>query len=74
MSDSVELDNFISNAIVWAETHIGSAAYAGRCLAFVQDAVEQSNHIDLLIVSLPLRISQPRVFRIQMPEAGGSNR
>lgn len=47
MSHSVEVDKLISNAIAWAEMHIGSAAYAGRCLAFVEDAIEQSNRIEM---------------------------
>lgn len=47
MSHSVEPDDFIANAIAWAKLHLGSAAYAGRCLAFVEDAIEQSNHIEM---------------------------
>jgi cell wall-associated NlpC family hydrolase len=35
------------NAIRWAEQHVGSAAYATRCLAFVEDAIERSNGIEI---------------------------
>ncbi|MBZ0293839.1 MAG: C40 family peptidase [Anaerolineae bacterium] len=38
---------YIDNAIQWAETHLGNNAYAGRCLAFVEDAYERSNQIEV---------------------------
>ena len=41
------IDAFISNALTWAHAHLGSPAYAGRCLSFVEDAIEQSNHIEM---------------------------
>lgn len=35
------------NAIRWAMAHLGSTAYATRCLAFVEDAIERSNEIEM---------------------------
>jgi cell wall-associated NlpC family hydrolase len=39
--------NYIANAIEWAKQRLGSTDYALRCLAFVEDAYEQSNHIEI---------------------------
>jgi cell wall-associated NlpC family hydrolase len=39
--------NYISNAIEWAKQRLGSTDYATRCLAFVEDAYEQSNHVEI---------------------------
>ena len=38
---------YITNAIAWAMTHLGSPEYAGRCLSFVEDAIEQGNQIEM---------------------------
>jgi hypothetical protein len=38
---------YIVNAIRWAQEHLGATEYAGRCLAFVEDAYEQSNHVEI---------------------------
>ncbi|GAA0972244.1 hypothetical protein [Nocardiopsis tropica] len=35
------------NAVTWARQHLGSTAYASRCLAFVEDAYERSNHVEI---------------------------
>jgi cell wall-associated NlpC family hydrolase len=35
------------NAVGWALAHLGDRAYALRCLAFVEDAYERSNRIEL---------------------------
>lgn len=35
------------NAIAWAKAHLESTAYTTRCLAFVEDAVERANHIEI---------------------------
>lgn len=40
-------DAYIVAAIRWAEARIGSRDYALRCLAFVEDAYEQANQIEL---------------------------
>lgn len=37
----------VNNAIAWAEAHLGSKAYNGMCLSFIEDAVEESNHLEL---------------------------
>ncbi len=33
--------------IRWAESKLGSTEYAGRCLAFIEDALEISNDIEV---------------------------
>lgn len=38
---------YIENAIQWAKDHLGQKSYAFRCLAFVEDAYELSNGIEL---------------------------
>jgi cell wall-associated NlpC family hydrolase len=38
---------YITNAIRWAQEHLGSTEFAGRCLAFVEDAYEKSNHVEI---------------------------
>ncbi|MFF2632895.1 hypothetical protein ACFVR6_08465 [Microbacterium sp. NPDC058021] len=35
------------NAIAWAMRRVGSTAYATRCLAFVEDAIERANALEL---------------------------
>lgn len=42
-----ELTEVIENAIAWALHRRGSTAYPGRCLAFVEDAYERSNQIEV---------------------------
>ena len=37
----------IDNMIVWAEKHLGDRSYAGWCLSFIEDALEQSNDIEI---------------------------
>jgi cell wall-associated NlpC family hydrolase len=44
MSDTVTL---IEHALTSANTKLGSTAYAGRCLALVEDCVERSNDIEV---------------------------
>jgi NlpC/P60 family len=34
-------------AIRWAKQHLGSSAYSTRCLAFVEDAIERANGIEI---------------------------
>ena len=41
------LEEYITNAIEWANAHLGSPDYAGRCLSFVEDAFEKSNSIEM---------------------------
>jgi cell wall-associated NlpC family hydrolase len=36
-----------ANAVAWAQSRRGSTAYATRCLAFVEDAIERSNDLEL---------------------------
>lgn len=42
-----EFATYIANAIRWAQEHLGATEYAGRCLAFVEDAYEESNHVEI---------------------------
>ncbi len=42
-----EFTAYIANAIQWAQAHLGATEYASRCLAFVEDAYEQSNHVEI---------------------------
>lgn len=42
-----DFDRYIAHAIQWAAARIGAKDYATRCLAFVEDAYEQGNHIEL---------------------------
>ena len=43
MNDSVMIENMIN----WAKEKIGNSQYAGWCLAFIEDALEISNHIEI---------------------------
>ena len=38
---------YIDNAIRWAKQRLGATEYATRCLAFVEDAYEESNHVEI---------------------------
>jgi len=40
-------EHYIENAIAWAEEHLGSDGYPFLCLAFVEDAYEISNGIEM---------------------------
>jgi hypothetical protein len=42
-----EFETYIANAIQWAKEHLGATEYATRCLAFVEDAYEESNHVEI---------------------------
>jgi cell wall-associated NlpC family hydrolase len=42
-----EFEIYIENAIRWAQEHIGATEYTTRCLAFVEDAYEESNHVEV---------------------------
>ena len=39
--------NLTENMIRWAESKLGSTAYAGWCLAFIEDALEKPNGIEI---------------------------
>ena len=41
------MEKLIENMIHWDESKLGSTAYAGWCLAFIEDALEISNHIEV---------------------------
>ena len=41
------MEKLTENMIYWAESKLGSTAYAGWCLAFIEDALEISNHIEI---------------------------
>ena len=38
---------YIENAIIWAKNHLGATNYATLCLAFVEDAYEKPNNIEI---------------------------
>lgn len=40
-------DEYIDNAIEWAKDHLNSTNYCLHCLAFVEDALERSNNIEI---------------------------
>jgi len=42
-----ELTAYIDNAIRWAKSQLGSKAWPFRCLAFVEDAYEISNKVEI---------------------------
>ena len=37
----------VDNALAWARARLDSTDYPFRCLAFVEDAYEQSNHVEI---------------------------
>jgi len=43
----VNYQYFIENAVKWAIEHLGSGGYPFLCLAFVEDAYEQANGIEI---------------------------
>jgi len=42
-----EFETYIFNAIRWAQAQLGSDAYPFRCLAFVEDAYERANRVEI---------------------------
>jgi hypothetical protein len=42
-----DFETYIANAIRWAQEHLGSTDYPFLCLAFVEDAYEVSNHVEI---------------------------
>ncbi|MDQ1216378.1 hypothetical protein QE411_001233 [Microbacterium arborescens] len=42
-----DITTVAARAIAWAEDRRGSTAYATRCLAFVEDAVERANELEV---------------------------
>ena len=42
-----EFESYLQNAIEWAKQRLGSTDYGLRCLAFVEDAYEQSNPVEI---------------------------
>ena len=43
----VQMEKLTENMIRFAESKLGSTEYAGWCLAFIEDALEISNHIEI---------------------------
>ena len=41
------MEKLTENMIRWAENKLGSTKYAGWCLAFIEDALEISNDIEI---------------------------
>jgi hypothetical protein len=44
-----EFETYIVNAIRWAQEHHSSTEYTTRCLAFVEDAYEESNNVEIFV-------------------------
>ena len=44
---SEPMEKLTENMFRWAESKLGSTAYAGWCLAFIEDALEQSNDTEI---------------------------
>lgn len=44
---TMKTNAMIENMIAWAEKEIGNPKYAGWCLSFIEDALEQSNGIEI---------------------------
>ena len=44
---STEFKTYIENACQWAQERLGATGYSTRCLAFVEDAYEESNHVEI---------------------------
>jgi cell wall-associated NlpC family hydrolase len=42
-----ELQSYALNAIAWAKARLGSRDYPLRCLAFVEDAYEKANNVEI---------------------------
>ncbi len=42
-----EFVSYIENAITWAEERLGNDKYGTRCLAFVEDAYEKANAVEI---------------------------
>jgi hypothetical protein len=40
-------ETYIAHAIHWAQEHLDSTDYTTCCLAFVEDAYEESNHVEI---------------------------
>jgi hypothetical protein len=40
-------DKYVNNSIEWAKEHLNSKEYCYHCLAFVEDALERSNNIEI---------------------------
>ena len=43
----MDISLIIDNMIRWAQSRLGDPSYAGWCLSFIEDALEQSNHIEI---------------------------
>ena len=43
----MRMEKLTDNMIRFAENKLGSTEYAGWCLAFIEDALEISNHIEI---------------------------
>ncbi len=47
MASPEEVGEIAERAIRWAMPLVGKSGYAGRCLAFVEDAIEQANSLEI---------------------------
>ncbi|MEN6301238.1 MAG: NlpC/P60 family protein [Armatimonadia bacterium] len=44
---SERLNEIVARAVAWSRSYLGSAEYTTRCLAFVEDAYERPNGIEI---------------------------
>jgi len=47
MENSKEVELIIDNMIEWAKERLGRQEYIGWCLSFIEDALEESNEIEI---------------------------
>lgn len=47
LADDERRSALIDRMLAWAEDHLGDAAYAGWCLSFAEDALEESSGIEV---------------------------
>ncbi len=64
-----------TTATRWALDHIGDPSYAGRCLSFVEDAVERPNEVEVFGGSSARESAErygPGPYRPEAPPPAGS--
>ena len=44
---NADFDRYVENAIHWAKAKVGLEQYPFRCLAFVEEAYEESNNVEI---------------------------
>jgi cell wall-associated NlpC family hydrolase len=68
-----QFETYIAHAIQWARARLGSEAYPFRCLAFVEDAYERANRVEIFGGSSAAESAEAyaaRSHREQLPPRG----